>query len=387
MWNLLHSVLYIANVAKRYQMVAAQLELVGTSVGRHPEAPRFHQRGEGSRAGRIRCARHEDDTAWGLAQRGANPLQPHHLTQTSYHCTYNAYMKVLVNIYLTHIALLCILGSAVTGLLFVGINFIVVKTVFQGVRGDAGAGPRAELREMLDFKNVMVGGATIEQYEAFPVCNILTQRLVGNSCFLPALRQIVAHRNIDRDWIARENHAGGMQSFVWMPDAEISDSNLVVFIKNACEYIDLQTFCWRFPAIDHLRNDRDRHPVQREGIREGHTDPGSLIDPHRLTHDAGLLKISSESKGRDQYSQIDSPVFLKPIPEPIQTTSRIVFCLFHVVLFSIVGMLLTECFRFNWCKGNMLRSLLFLALIGISALHVVNYLFKLVDAVSITLNP
>jgi trans-aconitate 2-methyltransferase len=33
----------------------AQFELVGTSVGRHPEAPRFHQRGEGSRAAWIRC--------------------------------------------------------------------------------------------------------------------------------------------------------------------------------------------------------------------------------------------------------------------------------------------------------------------------------------------
>jgi hypothetical protein len=37
-------------------LMMAQFELVGTSVGPHPEAPRFHQRGEGSRAGRIHCA-------------------------------------------------------------------------------------------------------------------------------------------------------------------------------------------------------------------------------------------------------------------------------------------------------------------------------------------
>jgi trans-aconitate 2-methyltransferase len=34
----------------------AQFEFVGASVGHHPEAPRFHQRGEGSRAAWIRCA-------------------------------------------------------------------------------------------------------------------------------------------------------------------------------------------------------------------------------------------------------------------------------------------------------------------------------------------
>jgi len=35
----------------------AQVETVSPSIGRHPEAPRFHQRGKGSRASRSRCAR------------------------------------------------------------------------------------------------------------------------------------------------------------------------------------------------------------------------------------------------------------------------------------------------------------------------------------------
>ena len=34
----------------------SQFELAGTSVGRHPEAPRFYERGEGSRGVRISCA-------------------------------------------------------------------------------------------------------------------------------------------------------------------------------------------------------------------------------------------------------------------------------------------------------------------------------------------
>src|SRR5258708_3383316 len=169
---------------------------------------------------------------------------------------------------------------AVAGLLLVGINIVVAKTVFKHVRRNAGARPSAKLRVVLDFKNIKVGSATVKQYEALAAGDVLTQGFVGNSRFFSALGQISTYRNIDRGWVVGKDHAGSMQSFMWMPDAEIAHSWLVVFVQNARKYVYHKAFGWRFSAIDYLSNCRDRGAVHWKGIWERHADPCALIDAH-----------------------------------------------------------------------------------------------------------
>jgi len=187
---------------------------------------------------------------------------------------------------------------AVTGLLLVGINVVVVKAVIESRRWDAGTRPRTELRVMFDPEGIMVGSPTIKQYEAFSSSNVLTQGFIGNSRFFAALGQTSTDRNGDRDWIVGKDHTRGVQSLMWMPNTEITYSGLVILANNARKYINQHPFGWRLPTVNYLDSDWDGCPVQWKGSWEWDGDPCTLIDTHGFTHDTALPEVSNEGKDR-----------------------------------------------------------------------------------------
>jgi hypothetical protein len=265
---------------------------------------------------------------------------------------------------------------AVTGLLLAGVNIVVPKATRQCVRRYAVARASTELREVFDPKNIAKGQATKEKYEAFSLVDVLAQGFVGGNNFLSE-RFIRSKWNGYRDGGVRENDAWGMESLMWMPDAEITNRGIIVFLENRSDHVSLNFLRRSFPAINYLRDCLKLGSVRWEGVWKRHTYPSALIYSHSLSCITGLREVGGQSDYRNESGDIKSPV--------LQETVRVFLCLFHIIFFFVVGMFQTQ-HVVDACRGGRwILALFLLTLVAVSAAHVLEYMFRFLDACTTTL--
>jgi hypothetical protein len=260
---------------------------------------------------------------------------------------------------------------AVAGLLFFRVEGIVSNTLLQGIGINRGSHSGTNLRPVRLLEDVGVVKMCIYDNKFLAVENLLLQLVVyRNGFFLP---RIVVSRELEapRQRGLRRDSAD-VKSIECVPLTELTDMGFLALLKHGRNIFSTLNDGWRFAAIDNVERDGNGVNNDSEVNRNRNDHPSSLIHAHGLAHVVRLGEVGN--KGEDGYEdgRIHSPVS--------QKSWRIVCCLCHVIVGLFVGMLLTRGFRNNYVGGRWLRCFLFLALVFVSAAHVVIYLFRLTDA-------
>jgi hypothetical protein len=289
-----------------------------------------------------------------------------------------------------------ILAIAVTGLalLQIGVNAVISTTSSSGIvsrsKGDAHVRARfpfsssAEMDPVKVSKNIIISNLTKYGYVGLSISPEL-KRFIANLC---SSRRVLTLQRIHHFFVGRIWEEQG--KFVSRPRP------ILRIISKWSQFIHLEDVesddcphiaCWSLPGVLHSEWQREsRIELQELWSRLGHVErearqyPSSLIFAHSLTHYAGLPEISKQGKHRDEYSSSSGIKYLIP-----KKAWWIFLSLCHVILLSIVGMFLARKFLDNYLARRLMPSLFFLALVAVSAAHVLSYLIKLVGAISTTL--
>jgi hypothetical protein len=237
-----------------------------------------------------------------------------------------------------------------TGLLLLVVNVVVTDALFQVVQNSVPR-TRAELRPVLSAKNIEVRDSTIENYEAFAICEVLAKGIIGNES-LRAFWSIFNHGEIHRDrrtW-AWEDHTNGIHSVMRMAWTEI-EAKVLAFVQYSGNYIPFDDSGRSFPSVRHLSHYWDRRSVQRVTRWTWNTNPSSLIDPKSIDLGTPLEKIDKGGQEK-QSGRYLSPKKLAVLVSGILVTGG------FLLLFKIIDKVyLDPRFNINMAAGGFFLAI------------------------------
>ena len=284
-------------------------------------------------------------------------------------CTYK-----FRQVYTWYTAIFLVQLVAVTGfLLLIGVNIVVRQALDKHFARYPFSVSSAKLREVFYAKNVVVSYLPEEKNKAVSVRDIFAQGIV-------CVDWSLGMEAVFGDWLAErsgrswEDYGRSVYSVMRVAHAKVTYRNILAFFENRCECINLSYPRWSLSAVDHCGNCKNFSIFSWPTIREGDTNPASLVNAHSFSGVVSLRDVSSQSEEGNSYGSRE--------PQPVWGFNyrRIVVCLLHVVFSFIVGVFLTKHFLSAFWSGRVAPALFFLAMMIVSAAHGVSYIFKLVDA-------